>query len=84
MEARRLMLTVRVIPNPESVKKKIPNRLHEKVREANDPVVGLKFITELLPENDPEMEPHYECQLCGAQGQANGMFSHLNLLALSG
>jgi len=51
---------------------------------ANDPVVGLKFITELLPENDPEMEPHYECQLCGAQGQANGMFSHLNLLALSG
>merc|ERR1711867_364191 len=35
---------------------------------ANDPVVGLKFITELLPENDPEMEPHYECQ-----GQARPM-----------
>ena len=83
-EARRLMPTVRVIPNPVSVKKKIPIRLHEKVREAKDPVVGLKFITELLPENDPEMEPHYECQLCSAQGQANGMFSHLNLLALSG
>ena len=42
---------------------------------ANDPVVGLKFITELLPENDPEMEPHYECQL----GSVQVLYKHVFL-----
>jgi len=65
------------IPNPESTKKKVPIRLHEKIKETRDPVVGLDFIREYIAVSDPEMEPHYECDLCGNQGIANGMFSHL-------
>eukprot|EP00092_Neocalanus_flemingeri_P015622 GFUD01016910.1.p1 GENE.GFUD01016910.1~~GFUD01016910.1.p1 ORF type:complete len:552 (+),score=129.19 GFUD01016910.1:89-1744(+) len=65
------------IPNPESTKKKVPVRLHEKIKETRDPVVGLDFIREYIAVSDPEMEPHYECELCGNQGIANGMFSHL-------
>jgi len=65
------------IPNPESTKKKVPVRLHEKIKETRDPVVGLDFIREYIAVSDPEMEPHYECDLCGNQGIANGMFSHL-------
>merc|ERR1719430_3036479 len=65
------------IPNPESTKKKVPIRLHEKIKETRDPVVGLDFIREYIAVSDPEMEPHYECELCGNQGIANGMFSHL-------
>jgi len=76
-EARMSTPIVRPIPNPESTKKKIPIRLHEKIRETRDPVVGLRFITEFIPVSDAEMEPHYECGLCGSQGQSNGMFSHL-------
>jgi len=76
-EAQSSTPTVRPIPNPESIKKKIPIRLHEKIRDTMDPVVGLKFITEYIPVSDAEMEPHYECGLCGNQGQSNGMFSHL-------
>jgi len=76
-EARMSTPTVRPIPNPESTKKKIPIRLHEKIRETRDPVVGLRFISEFIPVSDAEMEPHYECGLCGSQGQSNGMFSHL-------
>merc|ERR1712142_1032349 len=68
---------VRAIANPESVKKKVPMRLHEKVRETKDPVVGLKFVKEFIPVSDPEMDPHYRCELCGNQGSSNGMFSHL-------
>jgi len=76
-EARMSTPIVRPIPNPEPTKKKIPIRLHEKIRETRDPVVGLRFITEFIPVSDAEMEPHYECGLCGSQGQSNGMFSHL-------
>jgi len=76
-EARMSTPIVRPIPNPESTKKKIPIRLHEKIRETRDPVVGLRFICEYIPVSDAEMEPHYECGLCGSQGQSNGMFSHL-------
>ena len=65
------------IPNPESTKKKIPIRLQEKIKETMDPVVGLGYITEFIPLSDAEMEPHYECVLCGSQGQSNGMFSHI-------
>ena len=59
--------TVIPIPNPESTKKKIPIRLHEKIRETRDPVVGLEFIKEWIVVSDAEMEPHYECELCGNQ-----------------
>jgi len=76
-EAQSSTPTVRPIPNPESIKKKIPIRLHEKIRDTMDPVVGLKYIMEYIPVSDAEMEPHYECGLCGNQGQSNGMFSHL-------
>jgi len=76
-EAKSQMPRVKPIANPESVKKKIPVRLHERVRDSKDPVVGLSYVTEYLPESDPEMEPFYECSLCGNQGQANGMFSHV-------
>jgi len=65
------------IPNPESTKKKVPVRLHEKIKETRDPVVGLDFVREYIAVSDPEMEPHYECDLCGNQGIANGMFSHI-------
>lgn len=36
---------IRQVPNPESLKIKIPIRLHERVRDASEPVVGLAFIT---------------------------------------
>ena len=33
----------------------VPVRLHEKIIELRDPVVGLSHIEELIPENDPEV-----------------------------
>lgn len=68
---------IKPIPNPESAKKKIPIRLHKKLKEANDPAIGLEFVIEYLPETDPEMDPQYECELCGNKGIANGMLSHV-------
>jgi len=65
------------VSNPQSLKIKVPVRLHEKILECEEPVVGLDFVTELLPESDPEMEPQYSCKLCGSTGPANGMFTHL-------
>jgi hypothetical protein len=56
---------------------KIPIRLHDKIRESSEPVVGLRFITEFSPVSDPEMEPHYECGLCGYEGGSNRMYSHI-------
>lgn len=53
---------VQQIPVPISAKTKIPKRLHERIRDSEEPIIGLQFITEILPESDPEMEPHYECQ----------------------
>ena len=77
-EKQRLTDTAVVaIANPENTKKKVPIRLHEKVRETSDPVVGLDFVTEVIAASDPEMEPHYECELCGSKGIANGMFTHI-------
>jgi len=75
-EAERLRPKVKAIPNLER-SKKMRTRLHEKVRETMDPVVGLTYVTEYLPSRDQEMEPHYQCELCGNQGQANGMMSHV-------
>lgn len=68
---------IRQVPNPVSLKVKIPTRLQEKIKETKEPVVGLSFIKEFLTESDPEMEPHYVCNLCGSVGTSNGMFSHI-------
>ena len=57
--------------------KKVPISLGEKLRESSDPIVGLKYIAETIPCSSNEMEPYYECYLCGTQGEANGMFNHL-------
>lgn len=65
------------IPNPLPTKVKIPIRLHNKIRESREPVIGLDYVREFIPESDPEMEPYYRCEICGSQGIANGMFSHL-------
>ena len=69
--------TVIPIPNPPPTKVKIPIRLHVKIRETREPVVGLEYVREYIPESDQEMEPYYKCEICGCQGIANGMFSHL-------
>ena len=37
----------------------VPVRLHEKILELQDPVVGLAYIEELIPENDPEVHISY-------------------------
>ena len=52
-------------------------RLQERIKTTQEPVVGLKHVQEFLTESDPEMEPHYQCGLCGSQGTSNSMFSHL-------
>ena len=39
----------------------MPVRLHEKILECEEPVVGLDFVTELLPESDPEVYFLYVC-----------------------
>ena len=39
----------------------MPVRLHEKILECEEPVVGLDFVTELLPESDPEVHCLYVC-----------------------
>ena len=43
----------------------------------SDPIIGLRYISETIPCSSNEMEPYYECYLCGTQGEANGMFNHL-------
>ena len=68
---------VKPIPNPPSAKIKGPIRLQERIRGSDDPVVGLRYIKEFIAESDPEMEPHYECRLCGNKGTSNSMFSHI-------
>ena len=42
-------------------------RLHEKIKETKEPVVGLDYVQEYIAVSDPEMEPHYECELCGSK-----------------
>ena len=76
-EAKRQMPRVKPIANPESVRKRIPVGLHERVKDSKDPVVGLSYVTEYLHDSDPELEPFYECSLCGNQGHAKGMSTHL-------
>ena len=59
------------------LQQKIPIRLDEKLRECSATVVGLDFIHEIIACSSPEVEPYYKCILCGNQGEANGMYSHL-------
>ena len=68
---------IKLINNPRPVPKKVPVSLGEKLRESSDPIIGLKYISETIPCSSNEMEPYYECYLCGTQGEANGMFNHL-------
>ena len=68
---------IRQIPNPEPARVKVPVRLHERIKDSQDPVVGLKHVQEFLTKSDPEMEPYYLCYLCGSKGSSNSMFSHL-------
>mgnify|MGYP003329782345 CR=1 FL=1 len=55
----------------------IPTFVNEKIKESADPVVGLKYIHEFIADSDPEMEPYYECELCGSQGHSNMIFGHI-------
>ncbi len=57
--------------------KKIPIRLRAKLSETSTAVVGLRDVVEVISYSKVEMEPHYECQLCHNQGEANGMFNHV-------
>ena len=68
---------IKLIDNPRPVPKKVPISLSEKLRESSDPIIGLKYISETIPCSSNEMEPYYECYLCGTQGEANGMYNHL-------
>ena len=66
-----------VVPPSTSTRIKVPVKLKEKMRECNDALVGLKFVREVSPISNQEMEPHYYCKLCNQQGQANCMLLHL-------
>ena len=77
MTGHEKMPGIRQIPNPEPVRVKVPVRLHDRIKDSQDPVVGLQHIQEFLTQSDPEMEPHYLCNLCGKKGSSNSMFSHL-------
>jgi hypothetical protein len=57
--------------------KKIPIRLGVKLRETQEPLLGLDYVTETISYSNIEMEPHYECKICHNQGGANGMFNHV-------
>ena len=71
--------TVIPIPNPENTKKKVPVRLHERIKETRDPVVGLDYVKEFIAVSDPEMEPHYECELCGSKVRIVEIYIRLSI-----
>jgi len=68
---------VRPIANPLPLQKKVPVRLTEKLRETTNAIVGLDFVHEIIACSNAEVEPYYECELCGQQGEANAMSQHL-------
>ena len=87
-ETRKKLLVDMLKPLPKPTKKikekdivkkekKIPVRLHAKLLEVKQPIVGLKFITEIRAISDIEAEPFYECKLCNNQGEAHGMVNHV-------
>jgi len=69
--------TIKAIQNPVATRKKVPIRLHQKISDSPQPIVGLNHVKEYIACSNSEMEPHYECHLCETQGQANCMFQHL-------
>ena len=69
-----------VVPPSTQTRVKVPVTLGEKIKECNDALVGLAFVREVLPISNQEMEPHYYCDLCNQQGQANCMLLHLKLV----
>ena len=60
-------------PNPAKTKVRVPVRLHDSIIKSREPVVGLDYLTEFLPVSDPELDPQYQCELCGNKG----MLSHI-------
>jgi len=66
-----------VVPPSTQTRVKVPVTLKEKIKECNEPLVGLAYVREVLPLSNQEMEPHYYCDLCNQQGQANCMLLHL-------
>jgi len=68
---------IRKIANPLPLQKKVPIRLNEKLRETTTSIVGLDSINEVIACSNAEVEPYYECVICGQQGEANSMFQHL-------
>ena len=69
-----------VVPPSTQTRVKVPVTLGEKINECNDALVGLAYVREVLPISNPEMEPHYYCDLCQQQGQANCMLLHLKFV----
>ena len=69
-----------VVPPSTQTRVKVPVTLKEKIKECNEPLVGLGYVREVLPISNREMEPHYYCDLCTQQGQANCMLLHLKLV----
>jgi len=65
------------VPPSTQTRVKVPVTLREKIKECNEPLVGLAHVREVLPISNREMEPHYYCNLCNQQGQANCMLLHL-------
>merc|ERR1719510_261462 len=68
---------IKKIANPLPLQKKVPIRLVEKLRETMTSIVGLDSIHEIIACSNAEVEPYYECSICGQQGEANSMFQHL-------
>ena len=69
-----------MVPPSTQTRVKVPVTLKEKIKECNEPLVGLAYVREVLPLSNQEMEPHYYCDLCNQQGQANCMLLHLKLV----
>ena len=69
-----------MVPPSTQTRVKVPVTLATKIKECNEPLVGLAHVREVLPLSNQEMEPHYYCNLCNQQGQANCMLLHLKLV----
>ena len=40
-------------------------------------MVGLACVDEFIPIYNDEMEPYYQCNLCGNIGEANALYNHV-------
>ena len=55
-----------------------PPSLRDKLMGINEPVIGLKFITEILSYSKFYAEPQYKCSICKmANGDSTFMLQHL-------